>query len=173
MNMTLNLLKYGKNLLSTTHPSTVVSIEAALNQLDVCCGLADTKQGIPNKIQVPMVISADPHSLHTPVYDSAYELLTDLPGKLVKLNGINVPRKLQHHNPDTVYDTIQIYRTLSGEWKLVCTPYQASYKGTVAVPLSSLVLVQQVIPHTAPGAIRIMRSAPGTRGTSISLNYTP
>jgi hypothetical protein len=155
MHMTLNLLKYGKNLLSTTHPFTTQSIEAALNQLDICCGTTDGGQKIPNKLQIPMVIAADPHNLHLPTYDSAYELLTDLPGKLVILNRINTPRKLQHHNIDTIYDTTQVYRTLSGEWKLVCRPYNARYKGTYAVPLSSLVLVQEAIPQTAPGFIRI------------------
>jgi hypothetical protein len=171
--MTLNLLKYGKNLLSTTSSHNVSSIEVAINKVDEHCSTLEIGQKIPNKIQIPMVLAADPHTLHLPTYDSAHELLTDLPGKLVKLNGIAVPAKLRHHDPDTVYDTVQIYRTLSGPWKLVCTPYQASYKGTVSVPLSSLVLLQQVVPHTAPGAIRIMRSVPGLPRSSMSLNYTP
>lgn len=140
--MTFNLLKYGKNLLSTTHSHVIPDIQVALNYVDVNCGNTETGQKIPNRMQIPMVIAADPHNLHLPVYDSAYELLTDLPGKLVQLSGTNVPRKLQHHSENTIYDTIQIYRTLSGDWKLVCQPYQSPYKGTVAVPLSSLVLVQ-------------------------------
>lgn len=93
---------------------------------------------------VPQVKQTEITAVHSPRYDTGLELLTDLPGRLVQINkrSLLVPRKLLQFPEETVYLTKQVYRTVAGDWKLVCTPYKRPLFGTVAISIQALVLVQ-------------------------------
>jgi hypothetical protein len=107
----------------------------------------------PTQLEVCHVLASSPQTLQRTTYSSAYDLLTELPGKLVVLNGINVPRKLQRFPPTTVYEATQVYRTKTGEWKLVCERFQARNPGVVVVPVTSLVLLQTPVPLTPSSSL--------------------
>jgi hypothetical protein len=107
----------------------------------------------PAQLEVCNVLADSPQTLQRTTYSSAYDLLTELPGKLVVLNGINVPRKLQRFPPTTVYEATQVYRTKTGEWKLVCERFNVRNPGVVVVPVTCLVLLQTPIPLTPSSSL--------------------
>ncbi len=107
----------------------------------------------PTQLEICNVLADSPQTLQRTTYSSAYDLLTELPGKLVVLNGINVPRKLQRFPPTTVYEATQVYRTKTKEWKLVCERFQARNPGVVVVPVTSLVLLQTPVPLTPSSSL--------------------
>ena len=107
----------------------------------------------PTQLEVCNVLADSPQTLQRNTYLSAYDLLTELPGKLVVLNGIDIPRKLQRFPPTTVYEATQVYRTKTGEWKLVCERFQARNPGVVVVPVTSLVLLQTPVPLTPSSSL--------------------
>jgi hypothetical protein len=107
----------------------------------------------PPQLEVCNVLADSPQTLQRTTYLSAYDLLTELPGKLVILNGINVPRKLQRFPPTTVYEATQVYRTQTGEWRLVCERFQARNPGSVVVPVTCLLLLQTPIPLTPSSSL--------------------
>jgi hypothetical protein len=114
----------------------------------------------PTQLEVCNVLADSPQTLQRTTYLSAYDLLTELPGKLVVLNGINVPRKLQRFPPTTVYEATQVYRTQTGEWRLVCERFHSKNPGSVVVPVTCLLLLQTPIPLTPAGYLRIEHPAP-------------
>jgi hypothetical protein len=61
-----------------------------------------------------------------------------------------------------VYKATQVYRTRTGEWKLVCEKFQDYHHNpsSVVLPVTSLLLLQTPIPLTPAGCIRIEHPAP-------------
>jgi hypothetical protein len=116
----------------------------------------------PTQLEIYHVLADTPQTLERTTYSSAYNLLTELPGKLVVLNGINVPRKLQRFPPTTVYEATQVYRTKTGEWKLVCERFNVRNPGVVVVPVTSLVLLQTPVPPTPSNDLRVVYPAPSS-----------
>jgi hypothetical protein len=139
-------------------PFKVSSLGIVIEKMSVY--LESNESYRPPQFEVYHVLADSPQTLQRTTYSSAYDLLTELPGKLVVLNGINVPRKLQRFPPTTVYEATQVYRTKTGEWKLVCERFQARNPGSVVVPVTCLLLLQTPIPLTPAGHLRIEHPAP-------------
>jgi hypothetical protein len=154
--MTLTLVVY---LPSRVEPKEydhkVSSLGVALEKLQLSCGVTNKENTVPNKLRICNVLADSPQTLQRTTYSSAYDLLTELPGKLVVLNGINVPRKLQRFPPTTVYKATQVYRTRTGEWKLVCKKFQDYHHNpsSVVLPVTSLLLLQTPIPLTPSSSL--------------------
>jgi hypothetical protein len=161
--MTLTLVVY---LPSRVEPKEydhkVSSLGVALEKLQLSCGVTNKENTVPNKLKICNVLADSPQTLQRTTYSSAYDLLTELPGKLVVLNGINVPRKLQRFPPTTVYEAAQVYRTKTGEWKLVCERFNVRNPGVVVVPVTSLVLLQTPVPPTPSNDLRVVFPAPSS-----------
>ena len=151
--MTLTLVVYLPTNAPKEYDYKVSSLGVALEKVQLSCGVTDKENTVPNKLRICNVFADSPQTLQRTTYSSAYDLLTELPGKLVVLNGINVPRKLQRFPPTTVYEATQVYRTKTGEWKLVCERFNVKNPGVVVVPVTCLLLLQTPVPLTPSSSL--------------------
>lgn len=155
--MNLTRISYTLDDRPVLSPFKVSSLGILLEKMPVY--LEYNESCLPTQVEVCNVLADSPQTLQRTTYSSAYDLLTELPGKLVVLNGINVPRKLQRFPPTTVYEATQVYRTKTGEWKLVCERFNVRNPGVVVVPVTSLVLLQSPVPLTPSNDLRVVYPA--------------
>ncbi len=149
--MTLTRISYKLDDTPVSTPFNVLSLGIVLEKMPVYLEYNESCR--PTQLVVCNVLADSPQTLQRTTYLSAYDLLTELPGKLVVLNGINIPRKLQRFPPTTVYEATQVYRTQTGEWRLVCERFHSKNPGSVVVPVTCLLLLQTPIPLTPSSSL--------------------